>query len=196
MHESAELRLARRLLLASRMRSDAQPRCAALFLAFLEIAACSFGGAAAWARRILVEKRRWLSDAEFTELFGLGQILPGPNVANVACCLGHRWRGIPGALSAVAGLMVPSTAIAIGIDLAISRWLHAPAVSGALSAIAAAAGGLLVATALKMAARWRTARLQLLASVLAAAGLLAGFPLLVIVLLLGPVGVALGGVER
>jgi len=37
-----------------------------------------------FARRMLVEERRWLSAEEFTEILSLCQLLPGPNVVNVA----------------------------------------------------------------------------------------------------------------
>lgn len=38
-----------------------------LFLGFLGIALSGFGGTLAFARRAIVERRRWLTDGEFTE---------------------------------------------------------------------------------------------------------------------------------
>ena len=52
-----------------------------------------FGGVLPWARRVLVEERAWLSEREFAELLGMCQILPGPNVVNLAVILGARWQG-------------------------------------------------------------------------------------------------------
>ena len=47
------------------------PGLAALFLGFLNLGFISFGGALPHARRIVVENRRWLTPAEFTDLLGL-----------------------------------------------------------------------------------------------------------------------------
>src|SRR3989442_6036116 len=43
--------------------------------------------------RSLVEKRRWLSAEEFTDVLSLCQLLPGPNIVNVAVCVGARYHG-------------------------------------------------------------------------------------------------------
>ena len=64
-----------------------------LFLGFLSIGARSFGGVLPAAYHVIVEQRRWLPPADFTETFALCQILPGPNVGNAAIVLGKRWSG-------------------------------------------------------------------------------------------------------
>ena len=51
-----------------------------LFLGFLQVGARGFGGAMPWARRMLVDERRWLTAEEFTDVLSLGQVLPGPNI--------------------------------------------------------------------------------------------------------------------
>lgn len=169
-----------------------KPGAAGLFVAFVEVAAHSFGGAAAWARIVLVQRRRWLTDAEFTELLGLGQVLPGPNVVNVAAILGDRWAGPLGAVSALAGLLWVPTAFAIGLDVALMRAAHIPAVAGALRGLAAGAAGLVWAMGLELGSRFKTSR----GSVLIAATAFVGsavlrLPLLLLVAVLGPLGVAL-----
>ena len=73
---------------------------ATLFAAFLKIGLLGFGGVMPWARRVLVEERAWLSDREFAELLGMCQVLPGPNVVNLAVILGARWQGAVGSLLA------------------------------------------------------------------------------------------------
>src|SRR3954467_852613 len=88
---------------------------AQLFLGFLGVALQGFGGVLPWARRVLVERRRWLSDKDFTEILSLGQFLPGPNVVNVAVCIGARFHGATGAVAAYAGLMLAPVAIALGL---------------------------------------------------------------------------------
>ena len=50
------------------------------------------------ARRHLVDRKRWITDGDMTELLSLAQLLPGPNIVNVAIMLGTRFRGAPGAI--------------------------------------------------------------------------------------------------
>jgi chromate transporter len=76
-----------------------------LFAGFFVVGICGFGGVLPWARRMIVEQRRWLTPAEFTEMLGLCQFLPGGNIMNVTIVLGSRFRGIPGALACFLGLM-------------------------------------------------------------------------------------------
>jgi len=69
------------------------PTCFELFHNFAIVGLTGFGGVLPWARRMIVERRGWLSDLEFAELLPLAQLLPGPNVANIATLLGRRYRG-------------------------------------------------------------------------------------------------------
>src|SRR5437773_9537027 len=87
---------------------------ATLFAAFLKIGLLGFGGVMPWARRVLVEERAWLTDREFAELLGMCQVLPGPNVVNLAVILGSRWQGAPGSLLALTGILfVPVIAVIV-----------------------------------------------------------------------------------
>src|SRR5688572_21162389 len=69
-----------------------------LFTGYLKIGLFGFGGVAAWARRVIVEERRWMSERDYAEILGLGQVLPGPNVGNAAVMIGRRFHGLAGAL--------------------------------------------------------------------------------------------------
>src|SRR3954462_1758405 len=73
----------------------------ALFLAFTEIAVSGFGGTLPWSYRVLVETRRWLTDREFMEMLALGQLLPGPNICNVAVMVGWGFSRYPPARRAL-----------------------------------------------------------------------------------------------
>lgn len=55
-----------------------------LFAAFTLPALHGFGGVLAVAQRVLCEPRRWLTREQFVKILAIGQILPGPNVCNVA----------------------------------------------------------------------------------------------------------------
>jgi chromate transporter len=172
-------------------RADATlPRVGELFLGCLEVASHSFGGAAAWARVVLVERRRWLTDAEFTEAWGLAQLVPGPNVINLAVHLGDRARGLPGALAAFSGIILVPTLGVLALDALLMQWIHIAAIHRGLLGLGAAAAGLVWAMGLKMGARYRRAPVPLLLALVAfvAAGPLQA-PLPAVVLLVGPPGI-------
>ena len=64
-----------------------------------------FGGVLAVVQRELVEKKRWLTADEFLEDWAVAQVLPGPNVVNLAVMIGDRHFGLRGAAAAFAGLL-------------------------------------------------------------------------------------------
>jgi chromate transporter len=112
-----------------------------------------------FARRMLVEERRWLSAEEFTDVLSLSQLLPGPNIVNVAVCVGARYHGVRGAVAAFAGLMTAPFFVMLALGALYTEYGDLPAVSAVFRGISAAAAGLVVAMGLKMAAsrRLRTA---------------------------------------
>ena len=79
----------KRLAAVGAKRSEIGPSVslAALFAGFFRIGMIGFGGVLPWARRMLVEQRKWLTAQEFTDLLALCQFLPGPNVVNLAAKL-------------------------------------------------------------------------------------------------------------
>src|SRR5215210_5934827 len=94
---------------------------AALFLVFMEISLSAFGGAIAWARRILVERRHWMTEREFAELFGLCQAVPGPSIVNLAIYLGTRHHGVLGAVAAASGFIIPPLVFLLPIGIVYSQ---------------------------------------------------------------------------
>src|SRR5258705_5376795 len=103
-----------------------RPPVAALCLAFAAVSISSFGGVLAWARRMLVENKRWMTAQEFNDLLALCQFLPGPNIVNLCAVFGARMRGIPGALACLVGLLGPSVVLMIAAGGAYRRlWAFA-----------------------------------------------------------------------
>ncbi|MGD0107029.1 MAG: chromate transporter [Rhodopila sp.] len=122
-----------------------------LFAGFFVVGVCGFGGVLPWAQRMIVEQRKWLTPAEFTEMLGLCQFLPGGNIMNVTIALGSRFRGIPGAVACLLGLMAAPVAIVIGLGAVYDQYAYLPAVRRMFVALSAAAAALLLATAWKIA---------------------------------------------
>jgi chromate transporter len=168
------------------------PDLAGLFTGYFKVGMFGFGGVAAWARRVIVEERRWMTEREYAEVLGLGQVLPGPNVGNAAVMIGRRFHGLPGALLATAGLYCAPLIILIGLCLFYDRYGQVPAVAPIMAGIAAGAAGMVIGTALKMIGKLKLHWDALVVLVLAAlAAAVLRVPLPIIVLVLAPVSIAL-----
>jgi chromate transporter len=128
---------------------------AELFVAFTLLALQGFGGVLAVAQRVLVEQRRWLTKTEFVELLALAQVLPGPNVCNLALMIGDRYFGLRGALTALAGMMLLPLMIVIALTITYAHFAHVPQVAGALRGMGAVAAGLIIGTAFRLAGSLR-----------------------------------------
>ena len=82
-----------------------------LFLSFLQIGAFSFGGGYAAMPLIqsqIVNLHHWLDFKEFTDLITISQMTPGPIAINSATFVGTKIAGIPGAIAATLGCILPS----------------------------------------------------------------------------------------
>jgi chromate transporter len=163
----------------------------ALFGGFFTAGMMGFGGVLPLVRRVVVEQRRWMGGAEFTDLLALCQFLPGGNVINLAAAMGFRFRGVAGALAALAGLMSTPFLIVIALGLFYARFQDHPSVRHAFAGLAATAAGLIIATALKIAAPIRKDWGAIgLAAVTFAAIAVLRTPLLPTMAVMAPVGIA------
>ena len=124
------------------------PTVAELFIAF---AAISLSGVLAWARRKMVEERRWLTAEQFNEAYALCAFLPGGNIINFSVIFGARMRGAPGALAAIGGLLGPPMVLITIVGAIFAHYGDVPALRRMLTGVAAAAAGLMIATVAKMA---------------------------------------------
>ena len=127
-----------------------------LFVTFTLLALQGFGGVLAIAQRVLCEQKRWLSREQFVEILAVGQILPGPNICNVALMIGDRFFGWRGAFAALAGMMAVPAVIVLLITMLYTEFAAVPAVAGALKGMGAVSAGLIVGTALKLTGALRS----------------------------------------
>ncbi|WP_414475507.1 chromate transporter [Microvirga sp. M2] len=161
-----------------------------LFWAFLLVGLSGFGGVLPFVRHMLVDKRRWLTPAEFTEVLGLSQLLPGPNVVNISIYVGARFAGAVGASAAFLGMMVAPIAIVLCLGAAYTRYGDLPAVANAFRGVASAAAGLVVAMAIKIA--WpvlRSGRAIVSAALVVGAIVVIKLPLVWTLAIMAPVSV-------
>ena len=132
-----------------------RPSVADLFVGFFTVGILGFGGVLPSARRLVVEQRRWMTPAEFTDLLGLCQFLPGGNIMNVSVALGARFQGVRGAVAAFLGLMTGPVIVVIAMGAIYDRFKDYPPVRGAFVFLSAAAAGFMLSTALRIAAPLR-----------------------------------------
>jgi chromate transporter len=120
-----------------------------LYVSFTWLAMQGFGGALAVAQRELVEKKRWLTNEEFAEEWAVAQILPGPNVVNLAVIIGGRHFGWRGALASLAGMLSIPLVVLLLIAIIYAQFATHPGVAGALRGMSAIASGLIAGTGFK-----------------------------------------------
>jgi chromate transporter len=170
-----------------------------LFKAFAIVSLSGFGGALPWARRMIVEQRRWMTTEEFNEAFALSQFLPGPNLVNFSVVFGLRFGGPLGAVVTLAGLMGPPLVIVTILGILYARFGDVEVLSRILAGITAAAAGLLIAVVAKMAAplfltRWNSGPAIAILAFIGVA--IMQWPLQLVFLVLAPVSVAFAWFKR
>jgi len=182
--------------MAEEMAPRAPQSCAELFRVFNRLALRGFGGVLPVAHRTLVEEAGWLTPQQFVELLALSQVLPGPNIVNLALILGDRHHGWRGAIAAAGGLLALPLLIVLALALGYRQYADNPLVGGALRGMASVAAGLVVSTAVKVAPTLKKNPLGSIAGALLAALTLVGvgflrWPMVWVVLGLGSVGMTL-----
>jgi chromate transporter len=163
-----------------------------LFTGFLMLGMTAFGGALPLAHRMVVERRRWLSEEEFVQLLGLCQFLPGGNIINLSVALGMKFRGLRGAMAAIFGLIAVPSAVVVVLGIIYQHFQHDPSVRHLFAGLAAAAAGLLIQMAVKIA--WPLRRnpvLAVLATVCFIAIAFVRVPLVWVMLVMTPISVVL-----
>lgn len=96
--------------------STASSRTLEVFTAFLRLGCTSFGGPIAhigYFREAFVQRRRWLTEADFADLVALSHVLPGPSSSQVGMAIGLQRAGLGGMLAAWIAFTLPSAVLMI-----------------------------------------------------------------------------------
>ncbi|WP_374991454.1 chromate transporter [Bradyrhizobium sp. LHD-71] len=126
------------------------PRLVELFIAFAKMSLMGFGGVLVWARRAIVEQHKWMTAEQFNQTFALCHFLPGPNIVNLSVVFGSKFRGIPGAIAAFLGLVLPPVLIVLCLAILYARFGEIEALRRTLAGVVCATAGLFFATVVKM----------------------------------------------
>jgi chromate transporter len=170
-----------------------------LFFAFAKMSLAGFGGVLVFARRGIVDQRRWMTAEEFNATFALCHFLPGPNVVNFSVVFGSRFRGVAGGVAAFVGLLGPPVVLITILAALYTRYGEVDALRKILAGVSCVAAGLLISAVVRMAMpliRKRDATgLLVMAAVFAAIGLLR-LPLPAVLLVAAPVSIAIAFARR
>lgn len=124
-----------------------------LFLSFAKIGLFTFGGGYAMLALIentCVGKKQWITHDEMMDITVIAESTPGPIAINCATYTGYKQKGLPGALAATAGIILPSFCIIFAISMFLDNFLEITWIAHAFAGIKAAVGILILDAALKM----------------------------------------------
>lgn len=79
-----------------------------IFLAYFQVGLTAFGMAILQKLKTLIMTRHWLSEDEMNDGLAMVQLYPGPIMVDFTAYVGYVLRGIPGAILATAGFILPS----------------------------------------------------------------------------------------
>jgi chromate transporter len=105
---------------------------------FLGLGFTAFGGPAAHIgmyEHEVVGRRRWLSEAEFMDLLGATNLIPGPNSTEMTIHIGYRRAGWRGMLTAGVCFILPATLITLALSWAYVRYGTLPQVEWLLGGV-------------------------------------------------------------
>jgi chromate transporter len=108
------------------------------------------GGRSAYFYDSLVVRRGWLSSEQFVQDLALSQILPGPNVSNLAVALGYRLGGWPGAAWGLVAVVLPGAVILLILAALYTAGFHSSSAGRLMQGMAAAVVGLVAVTTGRM----------------------------------------------
>ncbi|MBR4461638.1 MAG: chromate transporter [Erysipelotrichaceae bacterium] len=120
---------------------------------FMQIGILSFGGG--YASVSLVEKqivtiRHWMTYSEFADIVAIDELTPGPVAINAATFVGIRMAGVPGAIAATIGTILPSCLITLLPAYLYKRYRDLTLVNGAVSGLRSMVVALIASTTISI----------------------------------------------
>lgn len=107
-------------------------------ISFLKIGAFSFGGGyavVAFIQREIIENHGWISGEDFVNIVAIAEMTPGPIAVNSATFVGIRIAGIPGALVATFGCILPSCILVTAIARLYLKYRNMSVLQGVLGSL-------------------------------------------------------------
>lgn len=148
--------------------SISQSRCFQLFIAFFSISAVALGGGLTMLPMIsreFVEKRKWMTDDDMIDTVAIMQSLPGIISVNMSVLVGYRIAGLPGAISATLGVIVPPFSVILLVATCLSRLDSGNTMNNMFLGIRAAVTALILVSVIRLCTKsiknWMTAAIAI-----------------------------------
>ncbi|MEW8987074.1 MAG: chromate transporter [Bacillus sp. (in: firmicutes)] len=109
-----------------------------IFLAFFRVGILGYGGGPSsipLVHKEVVERYKWMSSDEFSDVLALGNALPGPINTKMSGYIGFRVGGVFGMINALFATMVPSIILMILLLTVLNAYKDRPWVSGMSKAV-------------------------------------------------------------
>lgn len=118
-----------------------------LFFEFLKIGLFSVGGGMATLPFLydMADKTGWFTYAQIADMLAVSESTPGPIGINMATYVGYTTAGIPGALAATIGTIIPGIALVLIITAILDKFRNNVYVEGAFYGLRPASVGLITA---------------------------------------------------
>ena len=127
-----------------------------LFAVFFRVGLFTFGGGYAMISIIedaCVDRRGWITREEMDDLVVVAESTPGPIAINCATFVGSRQAGLPGAVVATLGMILPSFLVIFAVSRFLDRFLEIRAAASAFKGIKLAVSVLIFDAGLRMLRR-------------------------------------------
>ena len=143
-----------------------------LFLTFAKVGLFTFGGGYAMISLIedtCVRKKQWITHEDMMNVTVIAESTPGPIAINCATFVGYKQKGLPGAVMATLGMILPSFLVILLISTFLEHFLEIAWIANAFKGIRIAVGILILDAALKMIRKMPKKRMPLTIMICAAA---------------------------
>lgn len=120
---------------------------------FAQIGILSFGGGYAsigLVEKQVVEIKQWMTYAEFADIVAIDELTPGPVAINAATFVGTKMAGVPGAIAATLGAILPSCIIALILVKIYYKYRSMKGVNGAITGLKSMVVAMILSTTISI----------------------------------------------
>jgi chromate transporter len=121
-----------------------------IFMGFFRAGMLGYGGGPSsipLVHKEVVDRYKWMSDEEFSDVLALGNTLPGPIATKMAGYIGYRVAGTLGLLNAIIATVLPTVILMIGLIGFLSSFRDSSIVQGMTKAVSPVVGVMLFSLA-------------------------------------------------
>ncbi len=128
-------------------------RALSLLGTFLKFGCFTFGGGLSIVAQIqkeYVDKRHWITEEELLDFMSVSRTMPGLMIGNTSIMFGYHIAGIPGALAALLGMVIPPILIMLGIVILYDRMRDNLYVARAMTGVRAAVVPIILSSLIRL----------------------------------------------